>query len=366
MANKHEDGSREKRIVLTTTVGTALGGRPSSAGVKVLNMSTQRKEFVAIAHALIGLNEAALKQATVIFDRIGIQGLSMDLSKAPFISPDFIKVRAWLTELGILFDLDFNKLKGSTAHDYAKLRDMIIEDTDLFTQPAFGMSVREMAVAAREDKEKFAEIRKRGDQRFADGSLDPLKIWEISVRLSTNAARMFASQLRDIEGVDAHAVFPFGFDSLEQDDPRITIYDVLKIEVGALPVPVEHVPWQQIIEYRNDPDTKGSFLLIRDWMNEVARGVFTLSQVEETLEYLVNRVRRSLEAHAINSTTIGLVAYVVTNPEFLQTLAGAGPDWGTRALFSVEHLKLGLLEGESTSPGSAVAYLVEMDLSFPS
>jgi hypothetical protein len=101
-------------------------------------------------------------------------------------------------------------------------------------------------------------------------------------------------------------------------------------------------------------------------MNEVARGVFTLSQVEETLEYLVNRVRRSLEAHAINSTTIGLVAYVVTNPEFLQTLAGAGPDWGTRALFSVEHLKLGLLEGESTSPGSAVAYLVEMDLSFPS
>ena len=349
---------------MTTTVGAALRGRPSSAGVKVLNMSTQRKEFVAIAHALIGLNEAALKQATVIADRIGIQGLSVDLSNAPFISPDFIKVRAWLAELGILFDLDLDKLKVSTTHDYAKLRDMIIEDTDLFTQPAFGMSAREMAVAAREDKEKFAEIRKRGDQSFADGTLDPLKVWEISQRLSTNAIRMFASQLRDIEGVDAHAVIPFGFDSLEQDDPRVTKYDVVKIEVGALPGPLEYVPWQQILEYRNDPDTKGSFLMIRDWLSEVARGSYTLDQVAETVEYLVNRFRRNLEAHAINSTTIGLVAYVVTTPEFSQTVACAEADWKTRPLFFVEHLQIGLLEGELSSPGSAVAYLMEMDLSF--
>ena len=49
-------------------------------------MSTKTKEFVAVAHALIGLNEPALKQLAVIFNRIGIQGLSMDLSKTPFIS----------------------------------------------------------------------------------------------------------------------------------------------------------------------------------------------------------------------------------------------------------------------------------------
>jgi len=140
-------------------------------------MSTQRNEFVAIAHALIGLNEAALKQATVIFDRIGIQGLSVDLSNAPFISPDFIKVRAWLAELGILFDLDLDKLKVSTTHDYAKLRDMIIEDTDLFTQPAFGMSAREIAVAAREDgadRGQFGRVRRIDgpDRRRVGDSVD--------------------------------------------------------------------------------------------------------------------------------------------------------------------------------------------------
>ena len=329
-------------------------------------MSTQTKEFVAIAHALLGLNEPALKQATVIFDRLGIQNLSMDISKASFITPEFIKAREWLAELGILFDLDLDKLKGSTAQDYAKVRDLIIEDTDIYTQLTFGMSTREM-LAAREDEAKLAEIRKRGreaSQKLADGSIDPVKTWELSLRLSTNTSRIFASQLRDIEGVDAHAVIPFGFSSLEQDDPRLTKYDVLKIEIGALPLPVEHVPWQQLIDYRNDPEIKGNFLLIRDWVSEVARGSFTLDQVEETLEYLVNRFRRGLEVHGINSTTMGLVAYVVTNPEFLQTLAGAGPEWGTRALFSVEPLKIGLLEGESTSPGSAVAYLMEVNPDF--
>ena len=331
-------------------------------------MSTKTKAFVAVAHSLIGLNEPALKQLTVIFDRIGIQGLSMDLSKTPFIDQDFIERRTWLAELGILFDLDLDKLKGSTAHDYAKTREMILEDTDSFTEPTFGMSAQEM-VAAREDEEKVAEIRKRGreaDKKLQDGSIDPLKVWEISQRLSTNTARMFASQLRDIEDVDAHAVIPFEFSSLEQDDPRITKYDVVKITVGVLPVPVEHVPWQQIIEYRNDPHTKGSFLLIKHWMSEVARGSFTLDQVEESLEYLLNRFRLNLETHQINSTTMALVAYVVTNPEFLQMLAGAGPDWGTRALFSIEPRQIGLLEGESTSLGSAVAFLMQMGLGFPS
>lgn len=326
-------------------------------------MLTQTKEFLAIAHALIGMDETALKQLAVIFNRIGIQALSLDLSKTPFISPDFIKLRTWLAESGVLFDLDIDKLKGTTAHDYAKTREMIREDADLFTMPTYGMTAHEI-IAAREDEEKIAEIKKRSREtysRLADGSLDPVRLQEIALRLSTNTTRMLASKLRDIEDVDACVVFPSYFSSIEQDDPRIAKYDVVVITVGALPVPVESVPWQQIIEYRDDPDTKDSFLLIKDWMIEVARGSFTLLQVEESLDYLLNRFRRNLETHQINATTMALVSYVVTNPEFLEVLAGAGPEWGTRALFSVEHRRIGLLEGESTSPGSAVAFLTQMN-----
>jgi hypothetical protein len=317
---------------------------------------------VAVAHTIIGLNEPALKQLTVIFDRIGIQGLSVDISKAPFISPDLIKSREWLVESGILFDPDLDKLKASIAQ-YAKTRDMILEDTDLFTEPAFGLGAKEIAVAFREDEEKAAEIRKRGrevDKRFQDSSLDPLNVWEISQRLTTNMTRMLACQLRDIENLDSCAVIPIEFSGLEQDDPRLTKHDVLRICLGALPVPGDDVPWEQLIEYRNDPDTQSSFRTIKEFLSNVARGAFKPVQIEETLEYLVNRFRRNLEAHRINAVTTGLFPYVVTTPEFLEMLAGVGPDWGTHALFSMDHCKLGLLEGESTSAGSFVAFLTEL------
>ena len=329
-------------------------------------MSTQTKELIAIPDPATAMAETALKQLTVMFHRIAIQGLFVDYSKVPFLSPEFTKRRNWLAELGILFDLDVAKLKGSTAQDYSKTRAMILDDTDSFTKPTFGMGTLEM-VAARNDEEKAAEIRKRGAEarsRLADGTLDPQKMLEISLRLTTNMMRLLACQLRDVESVDAYPVISPEFNSFEQDDPRITKHDVLRICIGALPVPVDYVPWEQIIEYRNDPDTQSNFLLIKDWMSAVARATFTPSQVEETLEYLSNRFRGGLQTHGINTTTTSLYAYVATTPEFVEMLAEVGPDWGTHALFSIDHCKLGLLDNESTSPGSIVAFLLPIDFGF--
>ena len=325
-------------------------------------MSTQRKELVAAADALIAMTETALKQLIVMFNRIAIGGLFVDYSRVPSVTPEFTKVRAWLAEQGVLFDLDIQKLKSSTPA-YEKMLAIFLEDSNSYTKSVFGMSSEEM-VAARNDQEKMAQIRERGAEaktKFADGTLDPLKMMELSLRMSTNATRMCACQLREIENVDAYAVMSYEFSWLEQDDPRMTQHDVVKISLGALPVPVDDTPWKQIVEYRNDPDTKGSFLIIKQCLSELARGSFTLSQIEETLEYLLNQFRRNLETHSINTTTMGLVTYVVTKPEFLEMLASAGRDFGTRALFSVEHQKLGLLEGESASAGSEVAYLMQVN-----
>ncbi|HEY0761828.1 MAG TPA: hypothetical protein VGD61_05590 [Pyrinomonadaceae bacterium] len=316
---------------------------------------------MAAPDPIIGINETALKQLVVMFNRIAIGGLFVDFSRVPSVSPELTKRRTWLAELGILFDLDLPKLKRSTPA-FEKMRALFLEDSNSYTKSVFGMSSEEM-VAARNDPEKMAQIRERGAEaktKLADGTLDPLKTLELSLRMSTNGIRMCACQLREIENVEAYAVISYEFCALEQDDPRIKQHDVAKIFLGALPVPVDDTPWEQIVEYRNDPETKGSFLLIKECLSELVRGSFTLFQIEETLEYLLNQFRRNLETHSINTTTMGLLTYVVTNPEFLEMLASAGPDFGTRAMFSVEHHRIGLLEGESTSAGSVVAYLMQM------
>jgi hypothetical protein len=155
---------------------------------------------------------------------------------------------------------------------------------------------------------------------------------------------------------------PPEFGSFEQEDPRLTKYDVVRICISALPVPVDDAPWEQLIEFRNDPETNDSFLLIKDWMSEVARLSLKPHQFEEPLEYFLNRFRTNLETHRINATTIPLWAYVVTTPEVVEVLAGVGPAWGTRGLFWVEHYKIGLLPGELTSPGSILGFLPQIDI----
>jgi hypothetical protein len=323
-------------------------------------MSSQSKELIAAADAALGMT--ALKRLTVMFNRIAIH--FADYSKVPVVSPDLNKRRNWLAELGVLFDLDIQKLKSSTADAYAKTVELLLEDNNLFTKTMYGMSLEEI-VAARTDEAKAAELKKRtaeAGQKLADGAIDPVKIMEIAVRLTTNSTRMLACQLRDVENVDSYAVLAPDFSSFEQDDPRIKKHHALRICIGALPVPVDHVPWEQLIEYRKDPEAASSFVLIKDWISEAVRASFTVLQVEETLESLLNRFRRNMEIHRINTTTTRLFAYVVTTPEFLQTLAGAGPDWGTRALFSMDPCKIGLLEGELTAPGSILGFLLQTDV----
>ena len=325
-------------------------------------MSSQSKELIAAADAALGMSETALKRLTVMFHRIAIHFI--DASKVPVASSDFNKRRNWLAELGVLFDLDIRKLKSSTADAYAKTVELLLEDNNLFTKTMYGMSLEEIT-AARTDEAKAAELKTRtaeAGQKLADGSIDPVKIMEIAVRLTTNSTRMLACQLRDVENVDSYAVLAPDLSSFEQDDPRIEKHHALRICIKALPVPVDDVRWEQLIEYRNDPEAASSFVLIKEWMSEAARASFTLLQVEETLEYLLNRFRRNMEIHGINTTTTPLCAYVVTTPEFLQTLAGAGPDWGTRALFSMDPCKIGLLEGELTAPGSILGFLSQTDL----
>lgn len=327
-------------------------------------MSTQRKELVATADAIIAVTEAALKQLAVMFNRIAIQGLFVDYSKAHFISPDFAKTRSWLAELGVLFDADMKQLKSPADEDLTRVREICLEDTDSYTKQTFGMSAQEL-IAAQSDEQKVAETKQRAleaKKKFEDGTIDPVQMMQLNLRMTTYMNRMFAGYLRDAENLDVYPIFLPEFSSFEHDDPRLTKHDVLRICVGALPLPIYYVPWQQLLDYRNDPDTKDSFLLIKEWISEVARGTFPPVQVEETLEYLIDRFRRKQETHGINTTTTGLFAYVVTTPKVLETLAGVGPDWGTRALFEIDHCQIGLLPTESISPGSIVAFLLQMDM----
>lgn len=284
-------------------------------------LSTPVKELVAVPHAAFVTDKPAFKQLVMMFDRIAFQD---NIVTDPNIaSPEF----TWLQELGILFDFDMAKLANDD--EYRPTFDQIGTVLGETLMPAVGLNFDE-TVAAGE-------------------TVDLFEVLKMTMRIGTNVTRLTTSLLRKRECLNAYAVIPSEHSSLDQDDEGDQ--DVAKIVLPTLPVPEDDVTWQQILEFRHHPNP---FSLVKNWMSDVARGLLTPDEAEERLELLLNQYRARLETHQMKTTTTTLEAFVVTTADVLYRFRS-----GERALFSLEHRKMALLAGESTSAGSEVAYVIK-------
>ena len=281
------------------------------------------KELVAVPHAAFVTYKAAFKQLVTIFDRIAMQDLiASDPNVAP---PEF----AWLAELGILFEFDMEKLANDD--DYRPTFDRIGNVLSETLMPAVGLNV---------------------DETSAPGeAVDLFEVLEMAKRVSTDVTRLTTSLLRNREHFDAYAVIPTEHSSLDHQDQGTGNHDVMKIVLPTFPVPDDDVTWQQILEFRHGPNP---FSFVKNWISDVARGSLTPDEAETKLQHLLDQYRTRLETHQMKTSTTTLEGFVVTTAD---ALGRFGP--AERALFSVEHRKLALLQGESTSAGSQVAYVIK-------
>jgi len=164
-------------------------------------------------------------------------------------------------------------------------------------------------------------------------------------------------QLRNSYNYDAYPVSALNDFTSTQTQGRKE--DVVKVTLNALPLPDESISWEQIIEYRSDPDSRSKFLALRHWMSEVARAELTPAEVEEKLEYLIDQYQKHMKLHLMKTNVGTLETIVTTGAEFLGDLVSF--KWGkaAEALFSLRRRQVALLEGELTAPGSEVAYIVK-------
>lgn len=328
-------------------------------------MTTQTKDLIAVAYATCPTDEATLKQLATMFDRIAIPPLAI-LNNSVFESTELKKIRAWLVATGILLEHDIKKSPASDAQRFRNNFEVMRDDANLLLKPG-GLSVEEL-IAARGDTEKMADLRKRAAEPIRESVVESIgleNLCESMLRISTNTTRQITLQLRHVLDWDAYAIISADLSWLDQDSRSATQHDVLKISL-SLPVPHQNVEWQHIIEYRNDPDSHNRFRILKNCMSDIARGLLTPEQVEETLEHLINSYRGQMVLHGMYTDLKRLEVFVVSTADAL--VKYEGHQWSplSQSMFQLESRKLALLEGESTTPGSEVAYVIEASLFNPS
>lgn len=308
-------------------------------------MTSHPREVVAVTDQVLAFDEHALKKLAVLFNRIAFPGLAAFRSVQPQFN--FAEHLLRLADTGILFEPETSK------SDDQAFKNRMLQDMDKLFKPS-GVTAEEV-LAARTDEKKALEIREKRrpitEESFLEN--DPIGTVGAMLRMVTNMTRLVAVQLRNVNNLDAHAVLSNEFTSLEQDDEDPNRRDVLQILINGLPLPDKDVSWEQIIEYRSDPNSLNRFLDLRNWIRDIARGKLTSLEAEQRLQPVLKRFRKQPEIHQMKTVDTTLEAFVTTSPNIVSNLVSYP---GTKICFFT-HRKLVLLEGEAPSEVSEVAFV---------
>jgi hypothetical protein len=129
--------------------------------------------------------------------------------------------------------------------------------------------------------------------------------------------------------------------------------------LSNIPEPNESVSWEQLKDFKSDPDTMRKYYALIKWINEVARKEITPSEVEEEYKYLYHEYVNQYKIHKLKYN-LGVLETIVTAAiDVLSGPLGVGPI--STSLFSIWKQNLNLLEAETRFTGREVAYIYKVE-----
>jgi len=284
-----------------------------------------------------------LKRDALMFRKIGVLGCEAAINGNIQLPAEIVAELQWLIEQGVVFDLRISDLNKSDSVDDETKR--LVGDwirLEGHYQGKVEQIVKKM-------EEELAQEFKVDEYESTIRTIKALLGAAISSELFL---RPFSAYYRNNKNIDAHPLF-YG------EYPELTQQTASTGEVidNQLPVPDDSTAWEQIIDYRNDPDTEIKFRRFRVWMNEIVRAKLTPKEIEDKLEYLLDEYRQHMELHfkKTNTSTLETILVALGDRKFGDIV---------KIPFSVKHRQIALLEAEAKAPGREIAFISKAQETF--
>lgn len=169
--------------------------------------------------------------------------------------------------------------------------------------------------------------------------------------------RGMAIDLRDNFSVNAFPIYP----SLKilNDNFKSGNNDVVEVVLHSIPEPdFETTSWEQIIDFRNDPDTKKKLNNFRIWIQRITKSGISENELYEEITYYLNQYEEHIKYHRMKINRGIFETLLMASAEIIEGLFFK-PTKIVKALFTFKHKKLELLEAELKAPGRDLAYLLK-------
>lgn len=186
----------------------------------------------------------------------------------------------------------------------------------------------------------------------------PSEVWRAAVRdASDRSLRRAAIYYQEQFGWDAVAILPDTRAAAKVlTGDRDAVVDVL---IEHLPIPSDDTPWEAILDFRQDPEVRRKYLLMRDWLNDLARGDLAPIELHDRLRAMLSDYEHHMQ-RAQMKVTHGAVRTVLTvAAEVLEGVLRLKPTQVVDALFFISKRRLDLSEAEQSAPGREIAYILD-------
>lgn len=184
-----------------------------------------------------------------------------------------------------------------------------------------------------------------------------IKLIDIGSRQESMLLRLLTFALKKSKGITTVTTLP-EFDYMIEV-PNSHNRDVIQVTINNLPVPDGQTSWEQIIDYRNDPETQKQLFSLRRWINKISTQNLPPTEIQDEIESLIFDFQEHMNIHKIKSNIETLEVLVKTPLELIENLVKLKFSKLPEPFFALKKRQLLLMEAEINAPGKELAYLIK-------
>jgi hypothetical protein len=136
---------------------------------------------------------------------------------------------------------------------------------------------------------------------------------------------------------------------------------VISFVVKKMPLPNRETPWEQILEFRTDIDSRTKYLELINWINNVSLSNKSVTEIEDEFEYLYDQYIRHYKLHKMKSDLTAIEIFVSVGLDMISTVHSVNM---IKELFNFRKSRVSLLEDELKLPGKEIAYIYKANEMF--
>lgn len=127
---------------------------------------------------------------------------------------------------------------------------------------------------------------------------------------------------------------------------------------------VENLAWEQIFDFKKDPDIYNSIWGLRNWITNISKSNNNINEIEEEYRYLKYKYEQAIKIHKLKTSNNVFETSIQLGAELVENVAKFRLKKLSDLLFRFKENRVSLMECELKTEGNQLSYLFKVKEKF--